>query len=665
MMAIPEPQLDGLAWLRARVNSLTTHVDTMTPSEWAERNRYLPPSNTSLPGRYRFDVSPYLREIVDCLDVDSPIREVAVMKGAQVCATVGLLENCIGYAMAHVKNAPCMIVTADAELAALRIETNIIPMIQESGLADLIMSSDTLSKRKTGKTSKKLEWHGGGFLLPFGAVNANKMRSMSAQFLLRDEVDGWLQTVGKDGDPMQLTLARTNGYEATRKVLDLSTPTLKGLSKIAKRYELGDKRQYFVCCLRCNHAQTLRWSRTGPGGEVSAIVYELDSHGKLIPESVAYLCEKCQHPHRNHDKIRLLSPSNGAEWRPTAVPSSPFFRSYHIPALLSPVGMQTWESCVRMWLDAWDVEHNRVKDIGQLQVFYNNVLGEPFEMMGQKLRFEHVSSHRRMRVYSSGEVPNRFAAEFAGGPVLVVVCTVDVHGDNLAVAVWGWCRDLRVFLISYQRFDNGNTEDVGDPATWGRLSELIESDGFVADDGKRYRIEATLIDTGYRTEVVHDFCAQYASGVFPIKGLPLVKRSPKIAFFTQVESNVGAISYGIYADLYKDRWGTALRRSWDGQSLQPATFFNAPQDIDDKQLGELTAESKRAIIDTTTKEIVGYEWHRPSSHTRNELWDLLVYANAAIDIIAHHVCITQGEREEVSWHEFWTALESGMFFTSG
>src|SRR5690606_13744943 len=99
-------EADQHEWLAQQFDALTTEMEVMTPSKWAEQKRYLPPSVTSLPGYYRFDVAPYLREIVDCLSVDSPVREVAVMKGVQLGLTVGVLENTIGYYVDAVKTAP-------------------------------------------------------------------------------------------------------------------------------------------------------------------------------------------------------------------------------------------------------------------------------------------------------------------------------------------------------------------------------------------------------------------------------------------------------------------------------------------------------------------------------------------------------------------------------
>ncbi len=655
------------AWLADLVSEVTTEVMQTTPSKWAEEKRYLPPSLTSLPGFYRFEVAPYLREIVDCLSVESPVREVSVMKGVQLGFTVGVIENSIGYYIDHVKTAPMMLVTADLELAKLRVEQYITPMLQWSGLSHLIKSNDLMSTRKSGKTEARIEWLGGGFLIPLGAQNANKLRSISVRVLLRDEIDGWPDTVGRDGDPIKLSSDRTVAFEGSRKIVDLSTPLIKGQSKIQQRFERGDQRRYFVCCLKCNHPQVLRWRRENKDtGEVTGIVWETE-RGRIVPDSVHYLCEACGHPHSNDDKTRLLSPEHGAEWRPTAEPLTEQHRSYHLSSLYSPVGMQTWATCVEAWLEAWDEENSRPKDMRKLQVFYNNVLGEPFELRGQKLRFQNVSAHRR-HAYHYGEIPNQWADVHCGGPVLLLTCAVDVHQDNLAVAVFGWCRDRRAILVDYWRF-HGDTEQLDDEGTWGRLRKLIErtapEEWYVADDGKRYPISVTLIDSGYRKNAVHEFCHQYEAGVFPVKGRDAPPNSAAIREFSEYTTPMGTTAYTITVDLYKDRWSAALRRGWDGISLQPHGHFNAPIDATDKQLKELTTEVKRERIDPRTRERIGWEWHRPSG-AANELWDLLVYNNAALDLIAWNVCRGQLGMESVNWTAFYDLLlEQQPYFVEG
>ena len=611
---------------------------------------------TPLPGFYRFKVAPYLREILDCLSTDSPVRELAVMKGVQIGATVGVLENAVGYYIDHVKKAPMMLVTADAELAALRLNSYITPMIDYSGLRHLIQSSDEHNNRKTGKTDRQIEWQGGGFLVPFGAQNANKLRSLSIQVLLNDEVDGWPDVVGKEGDPVKLVRDRTAAYEGSRKILDISTPLIEGQSKIELLYKRGDQRKYHVRCLRCEASQVLRWSRTDDDtGVVSGIVWELDDDHRLVPDSVRYLCQSCGHPHTDDDKTRLFDPDFGAEWIPTAVPAAPHIRSYHLSALYSPAGMQSWGACVQKWLEAWDVERSKARDYEKLQVFYNNVLGETYRLQGQQLRFEQVSPHRRT-AYRYGEIPNAWATEHCGGPVQLLTCSVDVHKEALKVAVFGWCRDRRVLLLDYHTFE-GDVEQLDNPDTWGKLADLVEEVEFVADDGAVYQPELAVLDSGYLTDHVYRFCEQYNYGVFPVKGQAVSPKAARVPEFSPFKTPKGTQGFGITVDLYKDRWSAALRREWSGQGLQPYLQFNAPLDATDQQLKELTVEVKREKIERSTRKRVGYEWHRPGG-AANELWDLLIYANAALDLIAHTYSQQQGS-ENTNWPAFWDHCEHG------
>ena len=67
-------------WLLEQVDGLTDEIVMLSPSEWAEKNRYLPASVTPMPGYYSYDVNPALREIIDCGDLRSPIREVNFKK---------------------------------------------------------------------------------------------------------------------------------------------------------------------------------------------------------------------------------------------------------------------------------------------------------------------------------------------------------------------------------------------------------------------------------------------------------------------------------------------------------------------------------------------------------------------------------------------------------
>ena len=650
--------LSDREWFLEQVMLLPDRIESVSPIQWAEQNRYLPPSVTPLPGYYRYDVSPPLREIVECMDARSSIREVSLMKGAQLGATVGILENTIGYGVAVLKSAPMMFVSADADLVKLRMESYITPMIQQSGLGESIQSLDQTSSHKYGKTDKKVEWVGGGFLIPVGAGSAAKLRSLSIRYLMLDEIDGFPATVGKDGDPCKLAEARTKAYHATRKILRMSTPLIKGTSRIEREFKRGDQRRYYVPCKSCRREQVLVFQgRDENGKKTHGLFWEMDEYNILKPGSVYYVCEFCGHRHTNSDKSWMLP---RGRWKPTAKPVSAEIRSYHLSGLYAPASMYPWDAVVSDWLECWDVYHGRPKDLILLQEFYNNNLGKSFLVYGEGVSFQAASRHRRFQ-YKFGQVPNdALANKFSQGPVQVLTCAVDVHKTFLAVAVFGWTRGCRSYLIDYWRLD-GDCEQLDDAQTWLKLSEIIENKRYTADDGKKYRISLTLVDAGWSNETVCKFCEQYASAVYPIVGREFVARNKAIKEFQPFTTALGTQGYSVLVDMYKDRYAASLKYKWDGDSMQPHYHFNCPVDVTDDQLKELTVENKQPKVDKTTGKKLGYEWHRPSG-ARNELWDLCVYNAAALDMIAWDTCINQLDQEFVNWMSFWDLCESKTLF---
>lgn len=650
----------GADWLADEVEAWTSRLNKLLPSEYNERNRYLPASVTSKPGYIRYGVNPFMREIVDCFDVDSPIREVNVKKGVQITYST-LLESGVLYFADHIGTLPIMYMTADKELAAARIENNFLPMFNQSDKAHLIRSSDEGNARKTGKTKDHLQFAKGGYMVPFGAKNADKMRSYSIAIMLKDEIDAWPDTVGKDGDPDALSDARTDGYTEQAKIFRGSTPLLLANSKIQKNYLRGDQREYLVLCRHCNFPQKLRWQGPNPDDKKGGFDWDLDD-GILVLESVRYLCRNCGHMHFEHDKEILFAEEEGAHWNPTARPADPFIRSYHIPALYSPVGMRPWWKCVSDYLEAWDPVARQVKDSGKFQVFYNNILAEPYEVRGSKVRFDSVSLHRRA-VYRLGEIPNKYAARYSGSPILFLTCQVDVHKRNLAVTVMGWCRDARPYVVDYWRFEvEGEEEDCTEISSpvWGRLQALIEETIYQADDGKKYNIILTGIDAGYATDTVTHFCSQYAGGVTPLLGRERPAKHQTIKEFAQFKAQDGTVGYRVLVDHYKDRMAPVLRREWvEEAGLQKPYHFNAPVDITDKQLKELTVESRREKMDDNGN--TSYYWHRPGN-AANELWDLLGYGYCLVEIIAWSICIEHFELETIDWPTFWDYVEGEKLY---
>lgn len=648
----------GSDWLAGKIDDMVVCRALMTPSEFCEAHRYLPNSVTSIPGPMSLSVNPFMREILDCFDVDSPVREINVKKGVQVTYTT-VLECGIFYLLAHIGIYPVMMVTADKELAHQRMENYILPMFEASNMSHIIRSADMKNGRKTGKTKDLLQVANGGFLAPIGAQNPNKMRSLSILACLKDEVDGWPLIVGRDGDPDALTSDRCSGYWTRRKIFRGSTPLVKGSSKIQEAYLRGDQRLYHVLCLSCGHPQPIRWqSENERTGVVGGFQWDVDD-GKLNLDSVRWCCAECGHAHYERDKRKLFSPEHGAKWVPTAEPAEPGIRSYHIPAFLSPIGMQPWSKCVAAFLAGFDPERKEVKDLGRFQTFYNNILGEPFEIVGMKVKFSMVSSHRRP--YSYGVVPNKFAKEYAGSKILLLVCTVDVHKERLHVAVTGVCRNLRTFLIEYIRIEAEDCTQSQSPA-WESLRRLIEDKVYVGDDGSAYNISITLVDSSWSNDRAVAFCSEYQANVYPILGRQRPGKNQRIQEFSEFQTKLNTLGYLITVDHYKDRLASALRSQWVPDSgIQPDYHVNLPVDVKDAELKELTTETR--VKKTLPDGSDAYAWHRPKG-AANELWDLLVYAHAAAEIVAYRLYLESDGNKTLDWNDFWKYIEEEEVFFS-
>ena len=136
----------------------------------------------------------------------------------------------------------------------------------------------------------------------------------------------------------------------------------------------------------------------------------------------------------------------------------------------------------------------------------------------------------------------------------------------------------------------------------------------------------------------------------------------RISEFGEYRTALGSRGWRVTVDIYKNKWSAALRREWDGINRQPQSHFNAPYNLSDARIKELTVETRRRKINKETNKPEGWAWHRPSG-AKNELWDLLMYNSAALDMIAYDEMVTTRENEDVDWNAFFdSALTDALYY---
>ena len=644
------------------IDSLTDSKSFLQVSEWAEQNRYLPTELTPMPGYWDNSVAPYLVEPMDCMSVSSPVRKVAVMKGAQICATTGLIENPLGYA---IEEAPSgvMYVSADKGLTERTFETKIERLLDSSNLRQLISSQVNTARARSGDKATYKEFPG-GFIYAVGAGNPGKLRAMSVKRAFLDEIDAMPDKLGHEGSPESLIEIRTRAFESSRKIMYLSTPVILQTSKIWKLWEYGDKRRYYVPCKYCGKMQYLVFRAKREDGKFYGFVFEIDDDGTYIYDSVRYLCKKCLKPWANYDKAYFLPLG---EWRPEKKPLEHGFRSYHIPSFISPVGIYSWNAVITDWLKCYDEQLNRIIDVDERKVFRQTVEGLPWEERGEAPKFEKVISHRRA-IYARNQIPNKAALQEAGSPIFFLLASADVHKERIDFNVIGWCRDGVSYNIDYRKLE-GDTEDL-EKGPWKKLREIIETEVWKADDGKKYKIQLNLIDARYRTDTVYSFCSEYSGGVFPIMGLYRMPKGARVNQFAEYKSKFGTVAYNINTTYFKDRLASWLRKDWNSGEMQPLGYPNFPVDYGDDYFHEFESEQKMEERSRKTGQVIGYYWKQIDAGHPNHAWDCFIYNMAALELVAYKYCTidykdfqTGQPLDGLYWPAFWKHAESGVYYT--
>jgi len=641
-----------------QVNSITDSREYELPSDYIERIRYLPSELTPLPGKYSFDKTPYFIEPLNCFSPLCSTQQIVFMKPAQIGGTTGILENILAY------NIGCdpktqFYISADRELVKTGMKTKVERMIDTCNLRDLIFSQ-TNKKRSTGDTVMEKEYPG-GFLHSAGARNPGKLRQMSYQVILFDECDGFPLSLGKEGDPTSLAENRTNAFAEKRKILYLSTPTISQTSVIYQLYLQGDQRNYFVPCKYCGEMQVLRWHGVDENKQLYGIVFELTN--RFLPDykTVGYKCQYCGKIMKNHDKSIFM---NQGEWRATSEAELPLFRSYWLNALYSPIGMYSWEKIVADWSKCWDIKNNRIKDKEKYRSFRNTKQGLPFEERGSSIKYEKSVLHRRSG-FIAGQIPEDIMLRDTGSYSMLLTCSVDLQATGIYVHVIAWTAGGQSWTIDFFKID-GDIKDVKSDM-WTELDKFIIEKVYVSVSGKQYRIMITFIDSGWgkHTDVVYQFCKEYSSGVYAIKGAEWIPSGLTYNLFTKPTLEKAGLpaAYNINTTKLKDRLSRYLGRlQWDSGQLQPDWYPNYPENLGDDFFRMYEAEFRTEVKDKDTGKFKYIRWKQKEGADNHAL-DTTVYNLAALELLADRTCREEFGLKVLSWPDFWEYCKTGAFYS--
>lgn len=599
------------AFLSDLIQDLPSELPTLEISEHAESKRIMPPGTTR-PGPLDLSWTPYLIEPMNNMSPFSPIQRTIVIKGAQGGWTMGC-ENIVMYYMDHAPADQLFISATEGSIerwATRRLE----PAIDSYGMRDSIYSQFGNEKnRRTGDKVYSKEYHGCRLDM-VSAKSDSSQRSMDKRILTRDEIDSIeLMANLKEGSFLARSYARTNSYGNRRKVFDLSTPVVFETSLIYPEYLSGDRRIFMIPCPICGEFQAL-----DSAPDIMTNPFKLlpmrDEKGYLI--DAYFECVKCKEPIREFKKPDFMAKGF---WKPTAEPSSKEIRSYHWPAVYSPLGMISWREIYQIYEIAQKAPE-------KMAAFNNLQRGIPHKEIGGRPKLQKLLE--QVGTYRSGDISMGVLFLTMSVDVQLGSKTVENNPARLEIEVLGHGYGMRTWSIMRKIF-LGSTENPYQGA-WKKFSDWMKEGGLVFErtDKMVFDVAVIFIDSGTLTDVVYQFCVDRPS-TYPIKGTRILKRKDHEkrdeagpANFTRyrVSKTGNDLFVTISTNFYKSRIYRGLDIKRKNQYSNPNGFFDHPADYTDEYFKGLTVEEK--MQDGS---------FRCPSGARNEPLDLKVYNLCAGD----------------------------------
>lgn len=560
--------------------------ENLTVSEWAEKYRMLDSKTSAMPGPWRNEKTPYLREIMDEF-INYDTEEIIFCKPSQVGGTEAM-QNMLGYVIQQ-DPSPTLIVYPTDTLAE---------SISKNRLEPMIRASKPLRKLYNENESSKLELQFDGMYLSLNGANSpSALASKAIKYLFLDEVDKYPGASKKEADPIRLARERTKTFTNQRKIYMTSTPTLQ-TGHIWQALQGADiEKHYFVPCPHCGEYIELKFSNLRfPSGD------DLDNSERA--DMAVYVCQECGCKITDQDRDNMIRYGEWREVRRNTKASKKV--AFWINTLYSP--FVRFSEIVKEFLDSKD-------NPDLLQNFVNSWLAEPWEDTKLKTDADMVMDRQT-------DLPQLVVPSWAR----YLTAGVDVQETCLYWTIRAWGP-----YITSQNIAHGQALSFQDIENTMNTPYLTES-------GEQVIVSLCLIDSGYDADSTYDFCATNSEWAMPVKGAS----NPMMSHFKTSKINkVDSKAYGmnlvlVDGDKYKDMIASRMRKD-NGKGA-----WMVYEGCDREYAEQVTSEHK--VNEKSGSRIV-QRWRPKHSHIDNHYLDCEVYSLAAADILGVRMLHLQVEAE--------------------
>lgn len=531
-------------------------------------------------------------EIMDAFG-DPRVKTIAVVASSQVGKTESLL-NILGY-MIDQDPGPALYTMPTLNQAEDFSKRRLAPMIRDT---ECVRDKVSATKgRDTNNTITKKVYPGGMISL-IGSNAPADLAGTPARYVFGDEIDRWATSAGSEGDPWSLLERRTvTFYNA--KMVAVSTPTIKGVSRIEKLFNQGTREYWCVECPDCKEYSFINFDTV----RFKYHTLEVGREKQYIVDETGWVCPECGCYHTEREIKR--QPYKWVADSPDAITNGT--RSFWINGFSSP--WLEWDRIIVRFLEAKN-------DPERLQTVYNTLFGQLWENRGDLEDEEEMAGRAE-----------EYGAELPEG-VLCLTMGVDTQDNRFEYEVVGYGLFEENWGIE-RGIIMGKPDN---PETWEKLDAVIDRVYHFAN-GKGLKISLTFVDSGghYTQDVYEQCAARQNKRVFAIKGAnrpdaPYTAPPKKVDFNTAAGGKGKAWLYMIGVDSGKEHIYSGLKVKEPGARL---SHFPKEKEKGYDNLFYSGLLSEHLVMDSRG----GWKWEKIPGHERNEALDCRNYANAALKVL--------------------------------
>ena len=571
-------------------------------TRWCEENVEFD-DRSALPGPFRIERFPFLREIHAVLSPEHPAREVTLRGSAQFGKTVSVIQPTLGAWFCY---APldALVVHPTGSTADEWVSRKWNPFREQApALVEIFGDSrggdrrDTLSNQESLDRTRSLR--------VTSAQSDADLHGTTRKLVVMDDLSKF-SSDGK-GDPETEAVARADSYDDA-KILRVSVPTIENACRVSRAFERGDQRYFHVPCPHCDHFAPLTWDN-----------FRKSIHPDRLDQP-HFTCEECGAAIYHSDKRKMLARCKWVAHNPGGDhPSFHIWRAY--------VPQRDWASIAIAYANT--MGWTRTKAGGSQapesveaeteQTFFNQVLGLPYAQSSGGPDWEGL----RNRV-ENAELADQRAPATVPAAGVILSAGVDCQQDRIEVHVVAFGPNYRRYVVDYRVIPHPITSDEGVKA----LNALLKAE-WSTELGRKLPLDIMAIDMGAYTENCWSFAKAHPwSRVILVKGsgaqtgpvmTPMrfdrrkdgkAKRRQKRAFMLNVSQ--------MKADFY----------AWlDVEDPVARGYIHFCQDLGDEYFRQVTSEVR--VLERSRVGVLSSRWKLVDPKRRNEALDTMLYAEAA------------------------------------